>query len=102
MTGQLKSKERTALVEDIQAGEVDVLIATLSLISEGFDCPGLSSLFLATPIKFSGRLIQSIGRILRPADGKQSRVYDYQDPISVLYSSARARMRTYKKMGWLK
>ena len=102
LTGQLKSKERTSLVEDIRAGKVDVVIATLSLISEGFDCPGLSSLFLSTPIKFEGRIVQTVGRILRPMDGKTPRVYDYQDPCSVLYSSSKARMRIYKKMGWLK
>jgi superfamily II DNA or RNA helicase len=62
LTGQLKSKERTSLVENIRAGKIKVVIATVQLIGEGFDCPGLSSLFLATPIKFSGRLIQVVGR----------------------------------------
>ena len=101
LTGQLKSKERTSLVENIRAGKVKVVIATIQLIGEGFDCPGLSSLFLATPIKFSGRLIQVIGRILRPADGKKPRVYDYRDPVGPLFASARAREKTYKEMNWL-
>lgn len=101
LTGQLKSKERTSLVEDIRAGKVKVVIATIQLIGEGFDCPGLSSLFLATPIKFSGRLIQVIGRILRPADGKTPRVYDYRDPVGPLFASAQAREKTYKEMGWV-
>lgn len=101
LTGQLKSKERTSLVEDIRAGKVKVVIATIQLIGEGFDCPGLSSLFLATPIKFSGRLIQVIGRILRPADGKEPRVYDYRDPVGPLFASAWSREKTYKEMGWI-
>jgi superfamily II DNA or RNA helicase len=102
LTGQLKPRERMSLVEDIRAGKVKVVIATVQLIGEGFDCPGLSSLFLATPIKFSGRLIQVIGRILRPADGKKPRVYDFCDPVGPLYASAKAREKVYKEMGWIK
>ena len=101
LTGQLKPKERSSVVEDIRAGKVKVVIATIQLIGEGFDCPGLSSLFLATPIKFSGRLIQVVGRILRPADGKTPRVYDYQDPVGPLFASAKAREKTYREMGWI-
>jgi hypothetical protein len=56
-----------------------VLVATLQLIGEGFDCPGLSTLVLATPIKFEGRLLQVVGRIMRPAEGKRARVIDYVD-----------------------
>lgn len=102
LAGKLtKGKERTSLVEDIRAGKVKVVIATVQLIGEGFDCPGLSSLFLATPIKFSGRLIQVIGRILRPTDGKEPRVYDYQDPVGPLFASAKSREKTYMEMGWI-
>ena len=103
LTGQTKAQERMSFVEDIRAGKVDIVIATVQLIGEGIDFPGLSSLFLATPIRFEGRIVQVIGRILRPADGKQQpRVYDYQDPISIFYASARSRRATYKKMNWLK
>lgn len=102
LTGQLKSKDRASLVEDIRAGEVDVVIATIQLVGEGIDIPELSSLFFGTPIKFEGRTVQTIGRILRPADGKTPRVFDYQDPVSVLYASARAREKTYRDMNWLK
>jgi len=58
----------------------------------------LSSLFLATPIKFSGRVIQYIGRVLRPAPGKsKATVYDYIDTnVGVLAASAKARQRVYE------
>jgi superfamily II DNA or RNA helicase len=57
-------------------------------------------LFLATPIKFSGRLIQYLGRVARSSDGKTAaRVYDYHDVhVDVLMKAARDRMRTYKKL----
>ena len=90
--GQIVPEERAAIVAAVQNGEVEVLVATLQLIGEGFDCPGLSTLFLTTPISFEGRLLQVIGRIMRPAENKQARVFDYIDEnIPALRRSARAR-----------
>ena len=61
---------------------------------EGYSCPGLSNLFLTTPITFEGRLLQVLGRIMRPAKGKQAKVYDYVDEaVSVLKRSANARKK---------
>ncbi len=90
--GQLAPDTRHEIVEAVQAGEVQVLVATLQLISEGFDCPGLSTLFLTTPISFEGRLLQVIGRIMRPAENKRARVFDYIDEnVPALLRSAKAR-----------
>jgi len=96
LTGRLKADERGDLVERIRAGQVKVVIATVQLIGEGFDCPNLETLFLTTPIKFTGRLLQVVGRILRPADGKEPRVYDYADPVRVLSTSAHSRWLTFQ------
>ncbi|MEW6290848.1 MAG: DEAD/DEAH box helicase [Thermodesulfobacteriota bacterium] len=96
LTGRVAGEERGDIVRRVQQGEVRVLVATIQLIGEGFDCPGLTSLFLCTPIKFEGRLTQVIGRILRPALGKEPRVYDYVDPVGVLKASARARRQIYE------
>jgi superfamily II DNA or RNA helicase len=74
-----------------------VVVATGQLIGEGFDCPDLATLFLATPIRFSGRVLQYLGRILRPAEGKETaRVYDYVDVrVPALVKAAAARERVY-------
>lgn len=97
LTGKLPAEQRTALVESIRQGEVKVLISTVQLIGEGFDCPDLATLFLTTPIKFTGRLLQVVGRVLRPAHDKQARVYDYVDPVGVLSSSAQSRWLTFQQ-----
>jgi superfamily II DNA or RNA helicase len=97
LTGDMAAGERQALLERLNRGEIRVLVATGQLIGEGFDCRELSSLFLATPIRFSGRVVQYLGRVLRPAPGKQkARVFDYLDvKVDVLVAAARARQRVY-------
>ena len=68
LTGDLRNGERRQVVEDLNVGRVKVLVATGQLIGEGFDCKTLSTLFLATPIKFDGRVLQYLGRVLRPPE----------------------------------
>ena len=99
LTGDLPTAQRRALAESMQAGEVQVVIATGQLIGEGFDCPRLETLFLVTPIRFSGRLLQYLGRVLRPAPGKErALVFDYVDVhVDTLVKAARARQRVYQR-----
>jgi superfamily II DNA or RNA helicase len=100
LTGGLGNGERQEVVEALNAGQVKVLVATGQLIGEGFDCKELSTLFLATPTKFDGRLLQYLGRVLRPAPGKEeARVYEYIDPVGVLEAAAEARRRVYALQG---
>ena len=72
-------------------------INPLQLIGEGFDCKDLTTLFLSTPVRFSGRVVQYLGRILRPAPGKdRARVFDYVDVhVPPLIKAARARKKVY-------
>ncbi len=99
LTGQVSAERRAEIVAAVQQGKVQVLVATLQLISEGFDCPGLSTLFLTTPITFEGRLLQVIGRIMRPAVNKQARVFDYVDKgVSTLNRSATIRRNVLSQM----
>jgi superfamily II DNA or RNA helicase len=97
LTGDLSNEERRGVLHRLNNGEIKVLIATGQLVGEGFDCKALSTLFLATPIRFSGRLIQYLGRVLRPDRGKeQARVFDYVDThVDVLKAAAKQRQRVY-------
>jgi len=99
LLGGQSKKARADVQDGIQAGTIKTLIATGQLIGEGFDLPALETLFLATPVKFSGRLIQYIGRILRPSQGKQrATIYDYVDgQIGVFQASAKSRAWTYRQ-----
>lgn len=94
LTGQTPTEKRAQIVKKVQDGELRILVATLQLIGEGFDCAGLSTLFLTTPITFEGRLLQVLGRIMRPAAGKHAQVFDYVDElVSVLHRSAESRRK---------
>jgi len=101
LTGQTPKQERTDVIKEMKAGKYNALVATVQLLGEGFDAPDLNSLFLCTPIKFQGRTLQTIGRILRPSKGGQPRVYDFRDvAVKVLRNSGFARDRVYRGHGW--
>lgn len=97
LTGDLSNSKRQVIIEALKSGKIKVMIATGQLIGEGFDCPDLSTLFLATPIRFNGRVLQYLGRVLRPtAEKDKARVYDYHDiNVGVLVNAARARALAY-------
>jgi superfamily II DNA or RNA helicase len=79
-----------------------VLIATGQYLGEGFDCPQIDTLFLAFPISFRGKLVQYVGRVLRPCKGKTGvRVYDYADlHVPVLKRMHEKRLKTYQRLGF--
>jgi superfamily II DNA or RNA helicase len=96
-TGDLSTEERREILDCLDKGGIRVLIATGQLIGEGFDNKHLSPLFLTTPMRFSGRVLQYVGRVLRPAPGKkQAVIYDYVDVnVEVLRAAAKARKKIY-------
>lgn len=100
LTGDIGPEQRKSVVEAARAGSLDVLVATLQLIGEGFDCSALGGLFLATPVRFSGRVLQVVGRVVRTAPGKETAwIYDYVDEPGVLASSFAARQKVYAGLG---
>jgi superfamily II DNA or RNA helicase len=99
LTGDLTNDQRKEVLLQLEKGNLRVLIATGQLIGEGFDCENLSILFLTTPIRFSGRVLQYLGRVLRPSKEKaKARVYDYVDvKVGVLKTAATARQKIYRR-----
>ena len=98
LTGDLSMDERQLVIGRLNQKKAKVVIATGQLVGEGFDCRDLSTLFLATPIRFSGRVLQYLGRVLRPAPGKKmARVFDYVDVhVDTLNKAAMARQKVYQ------
>jgi len=99
--GSLGKKARGQVVADIGAGVIDVAVATGSLVGEGFDCPRLDALFLATPVSYHGRVVQYLGRVSRTAPGgkRDALVVDYCDDNRMLWSTWRNRRIVYEGQG---
>ncbi len=103
LRGGMSAGQRRNALERLQPAEGPLLVvATGPYVGEGFDCPALDTLFLAAPIAFKGRLVQYVGRILRPAPGKHVvEVHDYHDiQARVLASSLRKRAPGYRSLGF--
>ena len=100
LTGDLSTKARERVEAKAKNGDCRVLVATGQLIGEGFDLPALGAVILATPIRFEGRLIQFIGRALRPSPGQdQATVIDFVDiNVGVLKHSATKRLEVYRSL----
>lgn len=105
LRGGMGTKQRAVALAQLQRppqGEPLLVVATGPFVGEGFDCPALNTLFLAAPIAFKGRLVQYVGRILRPYPGKTTaEVHDYHDVHEgVLASSLAKRASGYLSLGF--
>jgi superfamily II DNA or RNA helicase len=105
LQGAMGKKARSAVLGELatlRPGAGVVLVATGSLLGEGFDCPPLDTLFLAFPIAFRGRLVQYVGRVLRAIDGKtRVEVHDYVDvEVPVLVRMHGRRLPAYASLGF--
>ena len=105
LVGDVGRKERRAITSRLagaRPGDGVVLVATGSLLGEGFDCPPLDTLFVAFPVAFRGRIVQYAGRVLRPMDGKDRvEVHDYVDiGVPVLARMLTKRLGAYASLGF--
>lgn len=105
LRGGMGAKARAAAVSRLDPQSVGtplLVVATGSYIGEGFDRPALDTLFLTAPIAFKGRLVQYLGRVMRPYPGKvTAEVHDYHDVATgVLASSLTKRASGYTSLGF--
>ena len=105
MTGNNSKKEHERILEQLRqvdAGETMILIATGSLIGEGFDYPRLDTLFMAMPVSFESIVTQYAGRLNRDYAGKENViVYDYVDSHIPMFDNMYAkRLKAYKQIGY--
>ena len=105
MTGNNSKKEHRKILEQMrQVGndESMILVATGSLVGEGFDFPRLDTLFMATPVSFRGVVEQYAGRLNRDYAGKENVIiYDYVDNhIPMFDNMYMKRLKAYKQIGY--
>ena len=67
------TQDREQVVADFAAHRTKVLV-TVDVVSEGFDVPAASCAILLRPTQSLGLYLQQVGRVLRPAPGKDAAV----------------------------
>ena len=104
LTGEINAKERKAILDTLPGFEHEhrIIVATESLLGEGFDLSYLDTLLIATPISWDGSITQQAGRLHRSHEGKrQVEIFDYVDlSIPMLARMYQKRLKTYAKLGY--
>lgn len=106
MTGNNSKKEHRKILEQMHLVNNDesmILVATGSLVGEGFDFPRLDTLFMATPVSFRGVVEQYAGRLNRDYEGKEKVIiYDYVDNHIPMFDNMYVkRLKAYKQIGYM-
>lgn len=104
LTGEIDAKERKAILNSLPGFEHEhrIIVATESLLGEGFDLSYLDTLLIATPISWDGSITQQAGRLHRSHEGKQRvEIFDYVDlSIPMLARMYQKRLKTYARLGY--
>jgi superfamily II DNA or RNA helicase len=91
-----KVKKRSEAMENMR--QAQITLGTTSLLGEGIDVSVWGVLILASPISSEIKLMQAVGRCVRPAVGKEKAiVYDLKDSCGFSGSSFKKRFEIYKK-----
>jgi superfamily II DNA or RNA helicase len=81
--GGVSGDAREEIRLNVQGTTNNILVASYGVFSTGVNIPQLDNLIFASPSKGKIRNLQSIGRILRKAEGKEKAIlYDIVDDLS--------------------
>jgi len=105
-TGDFTTKQNEETVEKLRNDAISCLVATSSLLGEGFDEPSINRVFITLPIRNEVRTEQIVGRVQRTCIGKTDAIiYDYVDSHSLLQhqfynkGTKGCRVNVYKRLG---
>ena len=87
----------TYLGGDKSVPDARVIVATYALTSEGFDCPRLTGLVLATP---ASDVEQACGRVMRGSSHQAACIVDVLDEWGVCYAQHAKRKAFYRRSGF--
>ena len=79
-----EADDRITILDRLRSGQTRV-VTNCSVLAEGFDLPDLECMVLARPTRSLIRYLQMVGRVLRPAPGKESAlVLDHSSTVENL------------------
>jgi superfamily II DNA or RNA helicase len=98
LTGKDSSKNRKKEIERLKAGTLDVLFVS-TIFDEGVDIPNMGSGIMAGVGKSQAKLIQRMGRTMRPAPGKEKVIIIdfWDDTCRYLLNHSKKRRAVYKR-----
>lgn len=98
MTSKKAKQERQEAIERMRNKKEHFLFSTFALSKEGLDIKPLDRVFLIAPTKNEICVVQSVGRIERKDEGKDTPiVYDFIDNDKYFEDAWKARCRFYRK-----
>lgn len=75
--GETPKEQRDATLARLRSGQT-LVVCNCNVLTEGFDCPELEVCILTRPTLSPGLYLQMVGRVLRPAAGKErARIHDH-------------------------
>lgn len=78
------------------------LVGTIDKLGRGVDIPPIDTIFLFSPVKFRGTVVQAVGRWLRKYPGKTDvMLYDWCD-LPILKKQQKERLTCYEQEYWIK
>jgi superfamily II DNA or RNA helicase len=92
VTGAVKAEKRKEVFDALRRGEVEAIVAT-TLADEGLDLPPLKTLIIALGGRSRTRVLQRIGRLVRPYNGKTRAVAIELEDVGVEYVADHLQMR---------
>jgi superfamily II DNA or RNA helicase len=97
VTGAVKAEKRKEIFDALRRGEIEAIVAT-TLADEGLDLPPLRSLIIAFGGRSKTRVLQRIGRLVRPYSGKTHAVaYELEDEgVEYVMDHLEMRKELYK------
>lgn len=99
--GSVPAKERKEQYDVFKKSRIGVLVATVSIASEGLDIPDLDIIINASANKGDVKSIQILGRVLRNFEGKEHAIYwDFFDRGKYTRHHSRARYKAFKSQGY--
>lgn len=101
ITGEDKEDSRESKLQKVQKGEVDILLGTQSIFSEGISINPLGCLILGAPVSNEPLLDQLIGRVIRKHPGKIDPVIvDINLKGKTAENQAKTRLGFYMQEGY--
>jgi len=70
LDGEMPTQERAAVLARLASGQTRV-VSNCAVLTEGWDLPSVECCILARPTLSAGLYLQMVGRVLRPAPGKE-------------------------------